>query len=321
MMPNPYFGNHLGDFFLTLIYRLPKIMGGNVELALDELQLLVLICVGISSSLVGCFLVLRRMTMLANALSHTILLGIAITYVLTFQEGSEEGVRMGDLFVAALVTGMLTTFLTEFLSRVMGLQEDASTGLVFTSLFALGIVVVTAWSRNAHIGAEVVMGNADALHPKDLTMVAWIMVGNLLLFALLFKEYQLTTFDGSLAKAVGVSVGIYNYLLMAQVSATAIGAFRAVGVLMVLALMIGPALTARLLTHRLKGMLLWSCGVAVSSALLGVALSRHMLSVYHTPLSTAGLTVCVITGLFLVALLFSREQGVVTHWLRLRRGD
>lgn len=306
---NPYDGQTFFGFFLVMAHRLWGWLSGNIHaLTSDEVQVLVLAGVAISSAMVGTLLVLRKMTMLANALSHTILLGIVLVFVLAhdgvFSEathGHDEPLKLQAMLLAALGMGFVTTFLTEFLNKVVKLQEDASIGLVFTSLFALGIVLVTLLTRNVHISTEVVMGNVDALHVDDLQLVFVVLCLNILLFMLFFKEFKITTFDTGLSKALGISPLFFNYLLMIQVSATAIGAFRAVGVLMVLAFLTGPALTARLLTHDLRKMIFLACGIGCLASLFGVALSRHLLSVYGLALSTAGLVVCILVVFFLAA--------------------
>ncbi len=172
------------------------------------------------------------------------------------------------------------------LTKTARLQEDASIGIVFTTLFALGITIVTVASRNAHIGVEVVMGNVDALQPQDCITALVILLGNIILIGLFYKEFVITTFDSGLARALGFSVGFFNYLLMVQVSGTVIGAFRAVGVLMVLAFITGPTLIARMLTDELRKVLLYSVMIGVLVSIIGVALSRHLVSVYELPLST-----------------------------------
>lgn len=306
---NPYTGAGFFDFFAVLFQRLAT--GAFTSLATDEVQMLVLIGVAASSALVGAFLVLKRMTMLANALSHTILLGIVIAYVLTLQQVYDEyhAIDLTTMLIASVVMGVLTAFLTEFLTKTARLQEDASTGLVFTSLFALGIVLVTVLTRNAHIGTEVVMGNVDALHVDDCKLVYAILGMNLLLFLLFFKEYKITSFDPSLASSLGISAMFFNYLLMVQVSATCIGAFRAVGVLMVLALITGPPLIARMLTDSLGRMLGYSVLIGAAASIVGVALSRHLLSVYGLALTTGGIVVCVIVLLFVMTALISRLRS------------
>ena len=314
---NPYFKQDFLGFFLTLMQRLARLCTGNMqieELVADELQMLVLVGVAISSSIVGTFLVLRRMTMLANSLSHTILLGIVLAYILT-QHSSDghdhQGIDIQAMLIAAVVTGIVTTFLTEFLTTVVRLQEDASTGLVFSSMFALGIILISMYTRNAHIGAEVVMGNVDALHIDDLKLVYTVVLLNITVFTMFFKEFKITSFDTQLAKSLGISTVFFNYLLMVNVSATSIGAFRAVGVLMVLTFIVGPPLIARLLTERLGKMLFISSSVGIIASVTGVALSRHLLSIYYIPLSTAGLVVCVIAAFYILAIIVSPTKGLI----------
>lgn len=309
---NPYFGNDFFEFFITFIKRFVLFISGNLEsskLASDEIQLIVLCGVAISSALVGTFLILRYMTMLANALSHTILLGIVLAYFFTQTSNvahDHSMIYLPTMLLAALITGLFTTFLTHFLTKTIRLQEDASIGLVFTSLFALGIILVTILTRSAHVGIEVVMGNVDALQLADCNLIYLVVAFNLILTTLFFKEYKITTFDPALANALGFSTIFFDYLLMAQTSATAVGAFRAVGVLMVLAFLTGPPLTARLLTHNLKKMLILASVLGSLASFVGIAITRHLLSVYDIPLSTAGVVVCVIVLFFSVALIFKK---------------
>lgn len=304
-MSNPYSGQTFLSFFSLLSSRLAGFLTGHLgwkDLASDEVQVLVLAGVAASAALVGTFLVLRRMSMLANSLSHTILLGIVLAYFFTCRNPVDGHLNMQALLIASLIMGFVTTFLTQFLTQSLRLQEDASLGLVFSTLFALGIVAVTLLTRSAHIGLEAVMGNADALQPQDFRFVFLILALNAGLILLFYKEYQLTAFDSGLARALGFSTAFFSYLLMAQVAMTAIGAFRSVGVLMFLAFITGPVLTARLLTDNLKAMLAISAGLGAGASLLGVALARHFLSQHHMALSTGGVIVCVIVILFLLVI-------------------
>lgn len=309
---NPYSGESFFGFLTTLFLRFWGFISGKIplyQMASDEIQVVVLMGIAASSALVGTFLVLRKMSMLANSLSHTILLGIVGAFLLTHDglltesHSHAEPIHINILLLAALIMGLVTAFLTEFLTKTARLQEDASTGIVFTSLFALGIILLTLFTRNAHIGTEVVMGNVDALHLDDCKLVLVILGINAVLFALFFKEYAITTFDPGLSKAFGISTVFFNYLLMTQVSATCIGAFRAVGVLMVLAFITGPTLMARLLTDKLKWMVWIAIGLGCLASILGVALSRHLLSQHGLALSTAGVTVCIIVLMFLCTII------------------
>jgi manganese/zinc/iron transport system permease protein len=314
---NPYYDQTFFGFVAQFLVRIWSFMTGGLpfhQLVSDEVQVLVLMGVAASGALVGTILVLRRMTMLANSLSHTILMGIVLAYFFTAMsstthEHSASIAPMQILLLAAMITGFLTAFLTEFLTKTGGLQEDASVGLVFTSFFALGVTLVTILTRDAHIGIEAVMGNADALHLDDCFWVYVIFGVNLLIFTLFYKEFQLTTFDPSLAVALGFSPVFFNYLLMAQVSATTITSFRAVGVVLVLAFMTGPPLTARLFTHRLKTMLLASVLIGVLAAFVGVALTRHILTVYGVALSTAGVVVCTLVLFYALTVFLKFLMG------------
>lgn len=312
---NPYAAQNFFGFFAQLFLRLIAFIKGNISLndvSTDEVQILVLMGVAASSALVGTFLVLRKMTMLANSLSHTILVGIVIAFLWTYGIGNHvphtEQISLHILLLASLIMGLITAFLTELLTKGARLQEDASTGIVFTSLFAIGVIAVTVLTRNAHIGTEAVMGNVDALQLSDCKLVYIVLAINALIFLLFFKEFKITTFDPGLSKSFGIPNSFFSYLLMTQVSLTSIGAFRAVGVLMVLAFITGPPLTARLLTSSLKKMLLISVGIGVFASFVGVALSRHILTVYGISLSTAGVVVCVIVLFYLAAAVYANKH-------------
>ncbi len=309
---NPYYGLEFLEVILQFFIRIWNFLSGQIgwqDLATDEVQILVLMGVATSGALVGTFLILRKMTMLANSLSHTILLGIILTYV-AFHT-AENSVNLTSLMIAAFATGLLTTFLTEFLTKTVRLQEDASIGLVFTSMFAIGIVLATVLTRNVHIGTEAVMGNVDALMLDDCKLVYLILAMNIFCITLCFKEYKITTFDPAFAKAMGFSTTFFNYLLMTQTSATAVAGFRAVGVLMILSFITGPALTARLLTDDLRKMILYAIGIGCFASLTGVALSRHLLSVYGIALTTGGLVVCVITTIFGAVLISTSTRRYI----------
>ncbi len=303
---NPYFDQTFWGFTALFFKRLFHLFPG--KLASDEIQLLVLLGVAVSTALVGNFLIWRKMAMLANSLSHTILLGIVLAFVLSGVHDAHE-IRLSTLLFSAVAMGLFTAFFTEFLTRSAKLQADASIGIVFSSLFALGVIFVTLLTRNSHVGIEAVMGNVDALTSEDIPLVYVILGINLLFFLLFFKEYKITSFDPALAKVLGISATLFNYLLMSQVSLTAIGAFRSVGVLMVLALLTVPPITARLLTDRMLPLLFLSAGLACLASFTGIALSRHLLTVHGMALSTAGLTVCVLTLFFILASLWNYARA------------
>lgn len=309
---NPYWGKHIGSFFTVLLKRIFLFLTGNLsiqDLATDELQILILLCIAISSSLVGCFLVLRKMTMQANALSHTVLCGILVSHLIC----NHTTHTLTGYMIASLITALITISLIQLLTRYAQVQEDASIGLVFTTLFALGIVGVSMYGRNMHIGTEIVMGNIDALSLSDCNISLLALFSNLAITLVFFPTMRLLAFDTQFAKSLGVNIAIFELLLIIQTAITTTAAFRAVGALLVLAFFVGPTLTARLFTHKLRTLLILSCLSSVGCSLCGVALARHILSLYNIPLSTSALISTLITCNYLIALPLSKLYKTIKH--------
>ena len=302
---NPYSGQTFWGFIATFFKRFFEAFSDG--LAPDEVQVFALVLIALSSALLGTFLVLRKMTMLANSLSHTILLGIVGAFLLV---GSSQGMfslSLPKLLVGALIAALCTTFATEFLHKKLRLQEDASIGLIFTAFFALGVVLVTTLSRSGHLGLEAIMGNVDALHPSDLKLTFYLFLFNAAVVFLFYRRFEILTFDGTLARNLGISVLFFNYLMMFQTALTAIGAFRAVGAFLFLAFLVAPVLTARFFTKKLKPLLFLSCGVGTLAAFLSVALSRHILTAYAIPLSSSGIASVILGLFFLIAVAHRRR--------------
>jgi manganese/zinc/iron transport system permease protein len=311
---NPYYDTTFFGFFITFIRRLFSGEFEVLNLAPDELQVVILSLIAISAALVGTFLYLRKITMLANALSHTILAGVVLAYLAHSYFGLEgQNYDFSHLlpnetllFASALLMAFLTTFFTQLLISKVKLKEDASCAIVFTFLFAFGVILVTALSKNAHIGAELLMGNADALHQDDLSLQIKVTLFNLILITLCYRGFFVTTFDPVFSSILGISPTRFGYLLMALVAITTIGAFRAVGVLLVLAFFIGPPLIARLYVTRLIPLIILAACIGVISSFIAVALARHLLSEFALPVSTSALTVSVIAAFYGASLLYKR---------------
>jgi manganese/zinc/iron transport system permease protein len=264
----------------------------------DWIQMLVLSSVAISCGLLGPFLVLRKMTMFANALSHTILIGIALAFLIT---GSYFA--LPSLLIGALIAAFMTAFFTGGLVRFFKLTEDASIGLVFTTLFALGVAVVTLFMRDVHLGLEAVMGNADIVTLADLKLTFSLVGINLLSIVLFFRQLQITSFDQGLAKTLGIRCSVFQFFLLFLVAMTCIGAFRAVGVLLVLAFLVGPYLIARKFCNRLPWLLLVSPLIGVGTSILGVLVSRLCLEWFDLPLSTGGIVTSLLGLIFILSRL------------------
>jgi manganese/zinc/iron transport system permease protein len=218
--------------------------------------------------------------MLSDAISHAILPGIVVAFFLTGSLSSPW------LLVGAAATGVLTVFLVETLHRTGRVREDAAMGLVFPALFSLGIILITRYAGDVHLDTDAVLlgelafapfdrfsvGGQD-LGPRHLWVMAGVTVVNLAFVTLFFKELKLATFDAELAAAMGLAPTVVHYGLMTVVSITAVGAFDAVGLILVVALMIGPAASALLLTDRLNRVLWLAAALGALAAVIGQGLA------------------------------------------------
>lgn len=284
-----------------------------------EIQLLAAV-VAAACALPGVFLILRRMALLSDAISHSVLLGIVLAFFVVRDLGSPV------LLLGAAAMGVLTVALVEMMHRTRLVREDAAIGLVFPALFSLGVILISRYAGDVHLDLDAVLLGEIAFAPFDRLVVGgrdlgprglWVMGSILLLnaaaIAVFYKELKLTTFDAALAAALGFSPAVVHYGFMTLVSITAVGAFDAVGSILVIALMIAPPAAVYLLTDRLSAMLLLSVLIGVSSAISGYWLA-HLLDA-----SIAGAMATMAGAHFALALLFAPEQGIVARALRRRR--
>jgi len=292
---NPYWDCGFCEFFRIFFSRAFDFLTGvPIEAASDEIQFGTLAAVALSCGLLGPFLVLKRMTMFANSLSHTILLGIVLAFLFASSLWGGEMFSPSTLMLGSLAAAFLTAAFTEGLVKFFRLQEDASIGLVFSALFALGILLVTLYTRDVHLSVEAIMGNADALQPGDFKFASLLAALNLSVLIVFYRQLKISAFDRQYASALGVPASFFHFLLLFLSSAVSVGAFRAVGVLLVLVFLTGPYLTARLFSSRLSRLLWISPALGIFASGIGVALSRHALSAFGLPLSTGGVVVCAI---------------------------
>lgn len=300
---NPYWGSTFFEFFPILFSRFHVLLAGAPAEA-DEVQLGVLAAIALACGVIGPFLVLRRMAMFANSLSHTILLGIVLAFLFASKLWGAKMFSLSTLLIGSAAAALLTAFLTEGLVRFFRLAADASVGFVFSTLFALGILFVTLFIRNVHLGSEAIMGNVDALQSSDFQFAMILAIAVVALVGLFYRGLKLSSFDSHYGTTLGFSSSLFHFLLLFLASGICVGAFRAVGVLLVLAFLTGPYLSARLFSDRL-GVLLWlSPAFGICASIGGVALSRHCLSVYGLPLSTGGIVVCVIGIFYTISVIF-----------------
>lgn len=273
--------------------------------------------VGMSCGMIGVFLVLRRMAMMADAISHTVLLGIVLAFMIT---QSLEGVHM---LIGAALAGLLTTYLVQWFQS-KGVQYDASIGVVFTSLFAIGVILVSTSIGNTHLDVKHTLMGEIAFIPWNTTTLPFttfeVPVATLILFCtfllvlgvilLFYKEWKITAFDPALAASLGLPVIGLHYLFMTLVSLTTVASFDAVGAILVVAMLITPAASAYLWTERLSIMLLLSALFGVISSISGYYLAVWL------DTSVSG-SMAFSTGIvFLISFIFSPTHGVISRWMR-----
>jgi manganese/zinc/iron transport system permease protein len=265
-------------------------------------------------ALPGSFLVLRQSAMLSDAVSHAVLPGIVVAFLLTGSLTSPL------LVLGAAATGVLTVSLVELLRGTRLLREDAAIGLTFPVLFSIGVVLVSRYAGSVHLDTDAVLlgelafapfrrvglGGHD-LGPEALWTMSAVLVLNLAFVTGLFKELQLVTFDPALGAALGFSPSRLHYALMALVSLTAVGAFDAVGSVLVVALMVAPPAAARLLTDRLSRMLLLSALIGIGSAGLG------WLAAHRLDASIAGCMASTAGAVFAIVFLLAPETGLMAQ--------
>ncbi len=226
-------------------------------------------------AVVGCYLVLRRLSLLGDAISHAILPGIAVAFIVT---GSTTSPAM---LLGAMACGLMAAVLTQGLSGTVGVREDVSLGVVFTSMFSAGVILITAYARDIHLDPGCVLYGLVEFVSLYMIEVAGIEVPaafvplavawavTLAVVAGAWKELKLTAFDPGLAAAMGISAGLVHYVLMGLVALVTVTAFEAVGSILVVAMLIVPGVTGHMLSDRLLGMMLWAVVVAVVAAVAG----------------------------------------------------
>jgi len=260
-------------------------------------SLAIAILVGIICSVVGSYLMVQRLALLGDAISHSVLPGLAIAFLLG-----------ANIFVGAFISGVLSTMVIAWISKRSLIKEDAAMGIVFSAFFALGITLITIIQKDNKIDLNhFLFGNILGVTTADLRDTAIIGAFVLLVVLLLYKELLFYTFDPLGAQAAGLPVHLLNFGLMVLIALTIVASLKTVGVVLVLALLITPGATAYLLVKRLHQMMILGAVIGVVASVSGMYLS------YFFNLPSGPAIVLVVSGFFLLALLFSPTQGIFTH--------
>lgn len=281
-----------------------------------EIQFIAVL-VAVACAIPGVFLVLRKMAMMSDAISHSILPGIVVAFFLTGNLNSPL------LIVGASITGLLTVVLVEAVANTRLLKEDAAIGLIFPVFFSVGVILIAKFAGDVHLDIDSVLLGELAFAPFDRLMLfgrdfgpqaMWIMGVVVLVNAgfvgAFYKELKIASFDSGLAAALGFLPAVLHYALMGLVSVTAVAAFDAVGSILVVAFIVGPPATAFLLTNRLSTMIFISIGIGVASAISGYWMAHIM------DASIAGSMATMVGVIFFAVLMAAPERGVLAVWNR-----
>lgn len=284
-----------------------------------EVQLIAIV-VSASCALPGVFLVLRKMAMMSDAISHSILFGIVLAFFVT------QDLASPFLVFSAALTGVLTVVLVELLQNTRLVQKDTAIGLIFPFLFSLGVIMISRYAGNVHLDIDAVLLGELAfapfnrfilfdydIGPRSLYVMLGILFLNLSFIIAFYKELKLVTFDAGLASALGFSPAIIHYSLMTLVSITAVGAFDAVGSILVVAFMIGPPAIAFLLTERLSRMIIYSLVIGTICSIVGYWMAHALDS------SIAGSITTVIGIVFTLVFFFAPKDGFIAKLVRRRQ--
>ena len=292
--------------------------------------------------MIGNYLILRRMALVGDAISHSVLPGLAIAFLLM------HSLKTVPMFIGALVAGILTTVLIELIHKKSRVKQDSAIGITFSTLFAIGVILISFGQMEAvHLDAECVLYGEIALVPLDLVQTQlgpgalsvvekipglnseMFLNGNLftiappsvirmavvtgitlLLILVFYKELLVTSFDSGLSSSLGINSTVVHYTLMGLLSVIIVSAFEAVGAILVIAMLILPGATASLLVHRLPPMF----GITVIHAALSAGGGIHLATWLNC--SPAGAMVVAGSVLFALAWMFSPSQGLLRRWLR-----
>lgn len=258
--------------------------------------------------------------MMSDAISHTILLGIVLAFFVTHDLNSPV------LLLGAALMGIMTVFLVEFIQKTQNISEDSSIGLVFPLLFSIGVLLISRYAGDVHLDTDAVLlgelafapfdrliVNHTDIGPKSFYVMASVLLLNLSYIGLFYKELKIVTFDPMLAGVLGILPAAVHYSLMTVVSITAVGAFNAVGAILVVALMVGPPATAYFITEKLQQMILASVFFGILSAVTGYAAS------FWLDVSIAGAMATMTGVIFFAVVMTAPRKGIIAVFRRSRQ--
>ncbi|MXQ55765.1 metal ABC transporter permease [Shimazuella alba] len=259
------------------------------------------IMVGVICGVMGCFIILRGMALMGDAISHAVLPGVALSYMIGL-----------NYFIGAVVTGVITAIGIGFVSQNSRIKHDMAIGIMFTSVFAVGIILITFMKSSADL-YHILFGNVLSVRSSDMWMTLVIGIVIIGLVYLFYKELLVSTFDPIMAQSYGLPNKIIHYGLMILLTMVTVASLQTVGIILVVAMLITPAATAYLLTNRLWIMIYLAAGIGVVSAIVGLYFS------FSYNLASGATIVLVSAFLFGIAFFFSPSQGLIWKAIKIRK--
>ncbi|WP_096626291.1 metal ABC transporter permease [Calothrix sp. NIES-3974] len=258
-------------------------------------SLIVAILVGILCAVVGSYLMVRKLALLGDAISHSVLPGLAIAFLLG-----------GNIFIGAFIAGVISTLVITWIETRSPIKEDAAMGIVLSAFFALGVILITVIQKTNKIDLNhFLFGNILSVTPPEVRDTAIITLFVLIVVFAIYKELLFYTFDPVGAQAAGINVNYLNFGLMLLIALTIVASMKVVGVILVLSLLITPSATAYLLVNRLHQVMLTAAIIGILSSISGMYLSYF----FNYPSGPA--IVLVASGFFILAFLFSPRHGII----------
>lgn len=277
---------------------LAQFLDGLINYHFLQNALISALVIGITCGAVGTFIILRSLSLMGDAISHAVLPGVALSFMLGI-----------NFFIGAIVFGLLASFIISFIKENSVIKGDTAIGITFSSFLALGVILIGLANSSTDL-FHILFGNILAVQDSDLWLTLGISGLVLGLIGLFFKELLLTSFDPVLAKTMGINVNFYHYLLMGMLTLVSVTAMQSVGTILIVAMLVTPAATAYLFAKSLNQMLFLASGIGATSSLLGLFLG------YSLNMAAGSSMVLTTTLIFLLAFflskrrIFTKEKGL-----------
>ncbi|MEG0809857.1 MAG: metal ABC transporter permease [Carnobacterium sp.] len=268
-------------------------INGLYEFHFLQNALVTAVVIGVVSGAVGCFIILRGMSLMGDAISHAVLPGVAISYILGI-----------NFFVGAIIFGLLSSIIITFIKNNSIIKGDTAIGITFSSFLALGVILIGIANSSTDL-FHILFGNILAVQDIDKWLTIGVSIAVLVVIVLFFKELLITSFDPLMAKATGIKVNFYHYLLMVLLTLVSVTAMQSVGTILIVAMLITPAATAYLYTNSLRKMIILSSSLGAVSSVLGLFIG------YSFNIAVGSSIVITSAIIFAISFLVSPKQNFI----------